>query len=212
MSNFNIDWVKENFSTDVCIFYIGAAGLNEVISIRKHLPESKLYAFECSTHWISRFPIFEIAKSNNINYYQTAVSDVVGEIEYYPCLELNNNEWPVSSSIFEPTERLNNFKFDNPIVVNSITLEHFCEEHKIYPDFVHIDVQGAEYKVFSKISKVLPKAIWAEICEFENYNTGTTYNEFRKLMDQLGYEFFHKDGPDELFKLKTFSCSSYQTK
>lgn len=212
MSNFNVDWLKDNFSSDLCIFYIGAAGLNEVVSLRKIIPNSKIYAFECSNHWVTRYPIEQTAKDYNISYHQTAVSDIVSEINFYPCLELDNKEWPVSSSIFEPTDKLKNFKFDNPITVKSTTLEYFCDQHDVYPDFIHIDAQGAEYKVFSKICRILPKAIWAEICEFGNYKTGTSYDKFKKLMNDLGYEFFAKDGPDELFKLKNFNCSSYISK
>lgn len=212
MSNFNTNWIKENFSKDLTIFYIGAAGLNEVITFRNELPESNLHAFECSNYWIERHPIYTLSKKFDINYHHFAISDTVGKINFYPCLQLKNQDWPVSSSIYEPTKRLHYLSFSEPIQVESNTLENFCLQHNVNPDFIHIDVQGAEFSVFSKMGICLPKAIWTEICEFDNYKTGVTYTKFKELMISLGYELFYSDGPDELYKLKTFKCSNYVSK
>ena len=114
--------------------------------------------------------------------------------------------------MFAPTDSLNFLKFSNPITVESITLETYCQKNNVCPDFVHIDVQGAEYKVFSKLGKLKPKFVWAEICEFDRYQTGVTYNDFHKLMSSLGYQKIYQDGPDELFKLETINCTDYTNK
>lgn len=212
MSNFNIKWIRENFSKDLTIFYIGAADLTGVINFRHYLPESNLFAFECSNYWIEKFPIREQAKHFNINYNQIALSDQIGKINFYPCVKYKENDWPVSSSIYEPTDSLNYLQFEKPITIESNTLENFCAQTNTYPDFIHIDVQGAEFAILSHLGKNLPKAIWAEICEFENYKTGVKYVNFKELMRSLGYELFYRDGPDELYKLKTFICSNYVSK
>jgi FkbM family methyltransferase len=209
MSNFNIDWVKDNFPQDLVIFYIGATDLNEVINFRNHLPDSNLFAFECSNYWVEKFPIKEKAEQFNIGYYHVALSDKIGKINFYPCLSYKDEDWPVSSSIYEPTTRLNYLNFSDLIEVESMTIEHFCLQQNISPDFIHIDAQGAEFAVFSKIGKNLPKAIWTEISEFDNYKTGTTYLQFRKLMNNLGYVLFFKDDADELFVLKSLSFKPY---
>lgn len=210
MSNFNIDWVKDNFPEDLVIFYIGATDLNGVINFRNQLPKSKLYAFECNDYWVTKFPIIERAKIFNIEYHHVAVSDKIGKINFYPCLSYKDEDWPVSSSIYEPTTKLKNYlHFAGSVEVESITLEHFCSEKNVSPDFIHVDIQGAEHAVLSKLGNNLPKAIWTEISEFNNYKTGTTYFKFRELLNSLGYILFVRDGADELFVLKSFLFKTY---
>lgn len=211
MSNFNIDWIKQNFNESLVIYYIGAAGLNEVVELRKSLPNANLFAFECGNYWIDTHPIYDIAKEYKINYHHTAVSDIDGEIQFYPCVKNRDADWPVSSSMFEATELLGSLKFAPPVTVESTTLEKFCLTYSC-PDFIHIDVQGAEYKVFSRLGPCRPKAIWTEVCEFHRYNTGVTYEDFFRLMQEIGYKKHYIDGPDELFVLEDFYCTEYKKK
>ncbi len=212
MSNFNFNWIKENLSEDATIFYIGAAGLNEVIQLRKYFPKTTIHAFEPSNHWISRYPIFDIALDHNINYHQAAVSDIAGEVSFYPCEKYGEQTWPVSSSIFKPTDSLDFLSFSEPITVQSIRLDTFCEQHDVYPDFIHVDAQGAEYSIFSAMGSHRPKFIWTEICEFDRYDTGVTYNQYYDLLISMGYEKIISDGPDELYVLHGTTVTEYVTK
>lgn len=212
MSNFNIEWLKENLQTNATILYIGAADLNNAIAIKREFIDSTLHAFECSNYWADRFPMFDIAQQNGIHYYQTAVSDIDGEITFYPCEKYDGNDWPVSSSMFKPNNNLAFLEFSEPVTTKSITLKTFCEENDCSPDFVHIDVQGAEFKVFSKLGPTRPKIIWTEVSEFHRYETGVTYNDFYKLMIGLGYNRIYQDGPDELFVHNSFTCTEYKPK
>jgi FkbM family methyltransferase len=209
MSNFNTRWLVENLPSNPTIFYVGAANLVDAIEIKKTFPNSIFHAFECSRYWVDKFPIVDNAKEHNINYHQLAVSDTDGQISFYPCEKHDGNDWPVSSSMFKPNEHLSFLEFSDPITVDSITLKTFCETHSLHPDFIHIDVQGAEYKVFSNIGVYKPKIVWAEISEFDRYDTGITYQTFLTLMIELGYNKVFSDGPDELYVLKDSVTTPY---
>jgi len=209
MSNFNTRWLVENLSNNPTIFYVGAANLIDAIEIKKIFSNSIFHAFECSRYWVDKFPILDTAKEYNINYHQLAVSDIDGQISFYPCEKHDGNDWPVSSSMFKPNEHLSFLEFSDPITVDSITLQTFCETHSLHPDFIHIDVQGAEYKVFSNIGVYKPKIVWAEISEFDRYDTGITYQTFLTLMIELGYNKVFSDGPDELYVLKDYVTTPY---
>lgn len=209
MSNFNLSWLKENLKDDAVIFYIGAAGLNEVIEIRRNFPNATIHAFECSTYWVEKYQIFEMAKQHNIKYHQLAVSNIDGEVKFYPSDKRHDEIWPVSSSIFEMKNNVYSLSFSDPITVQSTTLATFCKQHNVYPDFIHIDIQGAEHAAFSNIGEYRPKIIWTEVSEFTHYDTGITYNDFYQLLTGMGYKKIIKDGPDELYVLEKNTISDY---
>jgi hypothetical protein len=104
------------------------------------------------------------------------------------------------------------WKWGNGYTVPSTTLEAFCTEHNVSPDFIHIDVQGAEHKVFSAIGNIRPSIVWAEISEFNMYDTGTTYDDFRTLLESLGYSEKFKDSWDALYTLNGINVKEYESK
>lgn len=211
MSNLNISWLKQNLPEDCTIFYIGAADLHGAINIRSNFPNATIHAFEPGTYWLERHNILNTANEYNIVYHQLAVSDKEGSVLFYPCDKYGDDKWPVSSSLFEPTDALNFLTFSEPVEVQSTTLDVFCEQQKIFPDFIHIDAQGAEFSIFSHLGNHRPRLIWTEICEFDRYKTGVTYHDFYNLMISLGYKKIFTDGPDELYGLESLEVSEYIT-
>ena len=141
-----------------------------------------------------------------------AMSDTVGTLTFYPSAVLDGQDWPWSGSVCEPGPNLLNerWKWGNGYTVPSTTLEAFCTEYNVSPDFIHIDVQGAEYKVFSAIGNLRPSIVWAEISEFHMYKTGTTYDGFRSLIESLGYTERFKDNCDALYILNKFAATEYK--
>lgn len=210
MSNLNLEWLSANLRPDAVIFDIGAADLYDTRSIKEKFPTAKIYAFECSNVWEHHNK--QLADVYRIDYFHMAISDVTGTLTFHPSAILDGKEWPWSGSVCEPGPNLLNerWKWGDSYTVSSITLEAFCNEHKVIPDFIHIDVQGAEYKVFSNIGSIRPSIIWAEISEFHMYNTGTTYENFRTLMESLGYTERFKDNNDALYVLNEMRVKEYE--
>lgn len=212
MSNLNLNWLAKNLNPNAIIFDIGAADLNDTRSIKAKLPLATIYAFECSNTWKTQNNQFAV--EHGINYYHIAISDTIGTLTFYPSSVLDGLDWPWSGSVCEPGPNLLNerWKWGDGYTVPSTTIETFCTEHTVSPDFIHIDVQGAEYKVFSAIGNLRPSIIWAEISEFHMYNTGTTYNDFHTLMKSLGYTEQFKDNHDALYILNKMRVKEYEQK
>ena len=208
MSGINLNWLVENFKDkEIVVFDIGAADLHDTIRIKQVLPDAKFYSFECNKVWEARNNITAI--NYGIHHFQCAVTDVEGEDIFYPSDTLRGEPWHYSGSMCPPVET-SDFEWGDSYSVRTVRLDTFCERFNISPTFIHIDVQGAEYKVLSCLGKHRPLAIWAEICEFENvYKTGTTYNKFKDLMTELGYVSRCRHNGDELFVFHSAQLTPY---
>lgn len=212
----NINWFLENFSyKNFTLFEIGTADIECTVSWRtkKILTEANFFLFEAAKFWHQYN--FEKALKENLNYYECAVSDIDGEILLYPSLIQNGEPINDSSSIFKLREV---YGFDpkykiygDPYLVNSITIETFCKNNNVSPDFIHIDVEGAELKVLKNMGKYLPKCIWTEISGFHHYDTNTTFEEFNNYLESIGYYHVYttQDGFDSLYFLKGCNISEY---
>lgn len=210
MSNLNLEWLAKNLKPNAIVFDIGAADLNDTQRIKSALNSATFYAFECASSWEQQNK--QTAVEHGINYFHMAVSNTNGNLTFYPSAVLDGQEWPWSGSVCEPGPNLLNerWKWGTAYTVPSTTLEAFCTEHGVSPDFIHIDVQGAEYKVFSAIGNIRSSIIWAEISEFHMYKTGTTYHDFRILMESLGYTEKFRDNCDALYILNNFITTAYK--
>lgn len=201
MSNINLNWLTNNISNpSPIIFDIGAADLTDSITFKNIMPSAELYAFECAEYWKPQNLLR--SEQHNINYFHMAISDVSGFDTFYPSETLKDQKWPWSGSTCKPTHHLltNDWVWGDQYTVPCITLNDFCETNNIIPDFIHIDAQGAEYKIFKHLKKEYkPRIIWSEISEFGHYDTKVTYNLFCNMMRELGYIEYCKDGPDSLF-------------
>jgi FkbM family methyltransferase len=212
MSNLNLTWLASNLNSNAIIFDIGAADLTDTVCIKSNISSAIVYAFECSALFEKQNKV--VAANHDINYFHTAISDMVGTLTFYPSKMLNGKTWPWSGSICKPGFGLLNeqWQWGETYTVQSTTLESFCIQNNVSPDFIHIDVQGAEYKVFSAIGSFRPTIVWAEISEFHQYDTGTTYDNFKNLMSLLGYQEKFKDNYDALYILNNFIATDYTSK
>ena len=212
MSHLNLNWLADNLNKNPVIFDIGCADMYDTVKIRQKLPGGTYYAFECSNVW--RAKNLKTAEEHHIKYFHKAMSDTEGVLTFYPSEMLDGTEWPWSGSICKPGPKLRNprWTWGNNYIVESITLNTFCNTHHIHPDFIHIDVQGAEHKVFAALNHSLrPSIVWVEISEFHMYETGTTYEHFLKLMTSLGYQEKFKDNCDALYVLNQFQVTEYNS-
>ena len=211
MSNINLNWLKNNINvTHPIIFDIGCADMQDSIMFKTQIENSSVYAFECADVWKEQNLIK--AKENNINYFHTAISGNDTPVVFYPSGKLKSEAWPWSGSIFEPSKFLltDDWSWEDPYTVDSISLNSLCAKYNIKPDFIHIDVQGAEYDIFKNINNDFkPPIIWAEISEFHMYNTGVTYQNFKELLESHGYVEHYTSNNDALYILATLTVAPY---
>lgn len=205
------EWLKKNFTNPI-IFDIGCADLCDTVSLKNSLPKAQIHAFECLDYFRESNTV--LAQRYNINYQHVAISEIDGFVDFYPSDELNGKKWPWSGSVCKPNEILYNnpeWKWGEKIRVKSKSLKTICDELNLIPDIIIIDTQGAETRILQSLEFIKPKIIWAEISEFKNYDTKTTYQEFVNLMLSFGYIEIAKDKLEHnaLYKLNNIKLTEY---
>ena len=211
MSNINFDWIEENVKSTSVIFDIGCADMHDTVIFKQKLPLTKIYAFECEAHW--QIKNHQVAIDNNIYYFNKAVTDFDGEIFFYPSEQLDGMDWKWSGSTSAPSKELLNhrWRWGAPYAIKSVSLNTFCNEYNIIPDFIHVDAQGAEYNIFKDMNNdIRPQIIWTEISEFHMYNTGVSYDDFKKLLESKDYIELYKSNNDALYVLSTLKVTPYK--
>jgi len=119
----------------------------------------KIYCFEPDPRAIAHFKM-NVGRRSNVNFFDIALSDHSGEVEFYQSSGHRNEEqtksmpngWDLSGSIKQPKNHLFVWpwvKFDQKINVTSSTLDTWCHKQGLGDiDFIWMDVQGAEIDVF----------------------------------------------------------------
>ena len=203
VSDLNCEWLIENFGyRDSVIFDIGAADLSDSVRFRRFLPRSKIYSFEPSP--IHQPNNKQVAETYEIFYYALAMSDKSGTDMFYP----GNPDFEAMGLYTgtllprqAPTE-----KWLPPVEVITTSFNHFCEHHHVRPDFVHIDVEGAECLVLTDmIQSFKPKAIWAEIFPMAKPNP------LFQIMNKQNYKVECMDRFDTLFVRNDVQLTHYTT-
>lgn len=212
MSSFNPLWLKSNFGNrdDVVFFDVGCGNMGDTVMFQQALPNATFHAFECSQAWKEKN--LNMEPRPGITYVHAAVSDVDGTVTFYPSDRLNNVDWWWSGSVFRPNDKVNmhgKWEWGEPYTVPSITLESYCEKAGVSPTIIHIDVQGAEVRVLSKLGKHRPQCIWAEVTEFTTYDTGNVYEDLQKLLISMDYVRQIRHHCDELWVHRSANLSKY---
>ena len=190
---------------NLVIFDIGAHNFADSINFKRSFPSADVYAFEADKINVEKHG--KNAEDFGVKVVNLAVSDTNGEATFYNSETMNGNEWTCSGSLMKPvTKNGTNEGVHAGLLYNmegyqvkTIKFETFCDENKINPNVIHIDVQGAEKNVMSAIGKYRPEIVFAETCEFDAYETNTSLKEFDKLMISLGYEIKQRLQYDTLY-------------
>lgn len=208
MSQLNLNWIEKNFKEDFVFFDVGCMNMQDSVRLKSKMPKAKVYAFDCSSELL--FKNLDTAVENGIHYFHTAVCHIDGKVPFRHSLTQHGNHHPDSGTIFDlnPQDRQGKV-YAEPQEVRSVRLETFCKKLSVVPDFIHIDVEGAEFKVFENVGDCKPKCVWAEVDTFEHYATGITRIEFDNLMDSLGYIKIFQAPRDNLYRLKEFEVTPY---
>lgn len=190
------------------IFDVGGCNFHDSRALRAHLPYANIFSFEPDKVNLEQYG--EEAARDLINIVPVAVSDSDSEVMFYQSLSHR-----ASGSILKPKTKPGTTEgiihpglfFDlEGIPVQTIRLDTFCKLNNILSiDYLHIDVQGAEEKVIKGLGDLRPGFIFAETCEFGTYESGTTLEEFDKLMSDMGYSIVNRFRDDTLYKhVETF--------
>jgi FkbM family methyltransferase len=195
------------------IFDIGACDFTDSKNYKGLFPDCDVYGVEADPTNYEKNYMF--AETLGIKTFNFAMSDTNGETTFYPSLYETKQErdWRFAGSIMKPllkpdtNEALNHtVLYDTQgIKVPTKRFDDFCKEIGVDKvDFLHIDVEGAEYKVIQSFGNMRPTLIYAETYHYEvkSYDNEMNLEQFNDLMFDMGYEIIEKMTYDTLYKLK----------
>jgi FkbM family methyltransferase len=162
------------------IFDVGACEGEDSIRYAKRFPNARIYAFEpLPTNQRLIQANFEKYHVTNAELVPVALSDQCGPAEFFvsagrPDVPFCGEDWNYgnkSSSLLPPAMRepMHGWiTFPETVRVPCETVHRFCKSRGISRvDFMHMDVQGAEFRVLAGAGPTLKRvvAIWLEVAE-----------------------------------------------
>jgi FkbM family methyltransferase len=207
------------YKKDLIIFDIGGCNFHDSIYLKQNFPNSQIYSFEPSIENLNSYK--NIAEQYGINVVPAAVGDDNNLTAFY-----NSPTHNGSGSVLKPRVKEGTFEgiFHEGLLYNMqgyevqiVRIDTFCELNNIdHIDYLHIDVQGNEHSVIKGLGNYRPYFIFAETCEFDTYESGTSLEKFELDLQDMGYEAIKRFRDDTLYKLKSefvdFSITSWLPK
>lgn len=195
------------------IFDIGACDFTDSKNYKQMFPNAQVFAVEADPTNYERHS--NNAQMLGVKTFNFAMSDSEGFANFYPSLtEISKGvEWRYAGSIMKPLLKPNTNEALNHTVlydtqgiqINTKRFDQFCNEIGVdQVDFLHIDVEGAEYKVVQSFGKIRPTLIFAETYHYEvkSYANEMNLQQFNELMSSLGYEVLQRMTYDTLYQYK----------
>lgn len=204
-----IKYIQNSIKKKQTVFDVGAHKAGYLFWMHKSAGKSgKLVAFEPQSVLFQYLQkIKSIFDWNNVELVNKALSDVQGETTLFIPINKIEQESSPSATIIETVDKTTIQKTEK---VSLQTLDHFCKEKNMQPDFIKIDVEGNELKVLqgglNVISTFKPKIL----IEIESRHAGeqsvlATFTFF----ENLGYKgYFIKNS--YYVPLSDFSFAKFQ--
>lgn len=196
-----------NLNENDIFFDLGANyGYYSLLASKLVGPQGKVFSFEPDPE---NFIFLKKNKRGNISILNKAVADLNGVVDFYKkrlskdkmnsTIDIEN--LPRISSKDEPYKK---------ITVESITLDNFCSKNGIYPDFIKIDVEGAEEKVLKGAQEILKNRSPIIAMEVIFNPFAEIYKNAIKILTDNNFEIFTIDRETgKLNNLKLEQISQY---
>ena len=136
----------------------------------------------------------QLSDIDGVKCFEVACSDKNGTMEFHSSNFQNSKAHGQSGSLLTPTGHKKHFKeikFDSPISVTSIRLDDWIENERVpSPDFIHMDVQGAELMVLEGMGRYLEKTslIWLEVENLTLYDGQPLKKDVELFFSDRGWQ------------------------
>jgi FkbM family methyltransferase len=204
-----IAYINSEIKNGQTVLDIGAHKAGYLYFMLKQVgEEGKVYAFEPQSNlyqYITK--IKELFKWENVTVERLALSDSAGTVTLYiPTNKVSKASSP-GATIVESGDHSDIGATEN---VSTETLDSYCNRNNLKPEFLKIDVEGNELRVFQggveTLTKYRPKII-AEI-EARHVGQEKVLETFR-FMESLGYRGYILHGLDRI-PLVNFTFDKFQ--
>jgi len=185
----SVELVKQVSSTNRggIAFDIGA---NHGVYTGEMLPfYSKVYAFEPHPDNIAiiKNRLFDVG--NRLEIVPMAVSDMSGDCKLY--LHVSQGQYSISEDVANCKRWGHNP--DNWIRVPCITIDDFCEQNNVIPNFIKMDIEGAENYVWCGALHTLYHHDVKIVLELHHEVNLNKLEKWFNALDYYGHEPFEYD-------------------
>jgi FkbM family methyltransferase len=175
-----------DLATDkTCVFDVGAnVGLTSLVIASRAPGKAMIYAFDASESCC--LVIRENAMLNKLNHKINVVNAVVGGTDSH----IHSFNWDFVSgnaSIVIPS--LANRQL--PLFKASVSLDAFAEVSRTSPEFVKVDVEGAELQVLDGMKRILTinrPVVWMEVHSWPGRRLRDQFCDALNFVNTFGYE------------------------
>ena len=204
-----IAYINSAIQPGQTVMDIGAHKAGYLYFIRKRVGNSgKVYAFEPQSNLYNYIKkIKGLFRWDNVTIEHLALSDSDGEVTLYiPTNKVSKNSSP-GATIVEHKERTD---MNVTETVRTETLDSYCSRNGIKPDFLKIDVEGNEFRIFQGGSETLKKHKPKIIVEIEAQHVGKEkVLETFRLLETFGYKGQVVQGLNRI-QLENFNFAIHQ--
>lgn len=154
------------------------------------LSDADIYAIEANPSTFERLEVncknAATQSSNRLHPVHTAMGGETGRIDFFiPTAE--SSRLPLTSSTFRNPAITDDWE---KVTVDCTTLDAFCGQH--LPDFVKIDVEGAEYRVLLGAQRILREGKCRFLIEIHPWGDPTIQKRpehIFQFLNKFGYSF-----------------------
>lgn len=206
-----IDYITKNIQNGQTVIDIGAHKGGYLYFMAQRVGKSgKVYAFEPQSNlyqYLER--LIRLFQWKHVSIEHLALSDSKGEVTLYiPTNKVSSASSPGATIV----PQKGNSEVGKTETVKTETLDAYCTKNSIEPDFLKIDVEGNELKIFNGGDSILKKFKPKIIVEIESRHVGEekvleTFN----YLDNLGYKGHFIHGV-HLIPLKDFRFEIHQNR
>ncbi|MFH1210103.1 MAG: FkbM family methyltransferase [archaeon] len=180
-----IKYIIKYIPDSITFFDLGANLGYYSLLVAKISNKSSIFAFEPNPDVL---PLLRRNKRRNIVIVPKAVSNYNGTSEFYSTGKIDSG---ISTLNLKNIKASNlDWKIKKILKVEILTLDSFCEKNNIIPNFLKIDVEGAEMSVLEGSKNILTRYNLILAIEIWIKPFTTNYKQAIKLLESCGYLMF----------------------